>query len=273
MAPFTAYLGFALFIPLGAVVVLSFKDPSGHWTLNNMKLLLQEPYRQGFENSLKLALTTSVVPGILGLVLAHAIATSRFEFFRRLVASASGVLANFGGIPLAFIFIASYSYTGIVTVWLSSLGFNPWDHGFNLSGFNGVVFVYLYFQIPLMVLIITPALGGLRQSWREAAEGLGAGRLRYWRYVGLPVLTPSVLSGMLLLFGSGFAAYATADALTAGTANLAPLMIGNFLGGNEYGPAYANIGYAIGTGMLLVLLVTIAAYLLIRRRASRWLPS
>ena len=214
-----------------------------------------------------------MIPGVLGVVLAQAIATSRFEFFRRIVASAAGVLANFGGINLAFIFLAAYSAVGLATKWLAQIDLNPWNHGFNLYGFSGVTFVYMYFQIPLMVLIITPALGGLRASWREAAAGLGAPPWRYWFHVGIPVLMPSVLSGMLLLFGSGFAAYATAQALTAGSADLAPIMIGNFLGGNNFTPEYQNIGYAIGTGMLCVLLVTIAGYLLLRRRASRWLRS
>jgi putative spermidine/putrescine transport system permease protein len=153
---------------------------------------------------------------------------------------------------------------------LSVAHLNPWNHGFNLYSFYGVAFVYLYFQIPLMVLVITPALGGLRPAWREAAENLGASSFRYWRTVGIPVLLPSVLGGMLLLFGSAFAAYATADTLTAGTVTLAPIQIGEVLNGNVIS-GEENIGYAIGLGMLIVLTITMVLYSLVRRRASRWL--
>ena len=158
----------------------------------------------------------------------------------------------------------------MLTVWLDYIHLNPWNFGFNLYSFLGVAIVYCYFQIPLMVLVITPALGGLRPSWREAAENLGASSFSYWRTVGVPVLLPSVLGGMLLLFGSGFAAYATADTLTAGTVTLAPIQIGEVLNGNVIS-GEEHIGYAIGFGMLIVLSITMILYGLVRRRASRWL--
>ena len=210
------------------------------------------------------------VPGILGLILAYAVQTARSNIFRRLVATASGVLANFGGINLTFMFIATLGSTGALTLWLNVIRLNPWHYGFNLYSFYGVVIVYMYFQVPLMVLVITPALGGLRPSWREAAENLGASSFNYWRTVGAPLLLPSVLGGVLLLFGSGFAAYATADTLTAGTVTLAPIQIGEVLNGNVIS-GEEHIGYAIGFGMLVVLSITMILYGLVRKRASRWL--
>lgn len=121
-----------------------------------------------------------------------------------------------------------------------------------------------------MVLVITPALGGLRQSWREAAENMGASSWRYWLHVGIPVLMPSILGGMLLLFGSAFAAYATAESLTLGLIALSPIQIGNFLNGNVIA-GETHVGYAIALGMLLILAVTMILYSLVRKRASKWL--
>ncbi len=187
------------------------------------------------------------------------------------MATASGVLANFGGINLAFMFIATLGSTGALTVWLNAIGLNPWDHGFNLYSFCGVVIVYMYFQIPLMVLVITPALGGLTAVL--ARGGGEPGRLQLTTtgaHVGIPVLLPSVLGAMLLLFGSGFAAYATADTLTAGTVTLVPIQIGSFLNGNVIS-GQEHVGYALGLGMLIVLSITMILYGLVRRRASRWL--
>jgi putative spermidine/putrescine transport system permease protein len=270
MAPFAIYTFIGLGIPTLAVISLAFRSEQGKLTLANLHTVAQGTYRIGFENSIILATITSIVPGILGVFLAYAIATSHSGMLRRLVAAASGVLANFGGINLTFMFIASLGSTGVLTVWLAAIHANPWHYGFNLYSFYGVAFVYMYFQIPLMVLVITPALGGLRPSWREAAENLGASSFKYWRTVGIPVLLPSVLGGMLLLFGSGFAAYATADTLTAGTVTLAPIQIGAVLNGNVIA-GEENIGYAIGFGMLVVLSITMILYGLVRKRASRWL--
>lgn len=270
MAPFSIYVILGLGIPTVAVIDLAFRDNAGKATLSNIHTVTHGIYLTGFKNSIILAVITSVIPGILGVILAYAIETGRGTVLRRLVTTASGVLANFGGINLTFMFIAAIGETGIITAWLSVLHLNPWNVGFNLYSFDGCALVYLYFQIPLMVLVFTPALAGLRPAWREAAENLGASSWAFWRTVGIPVLLPSALGGMLLLFGSAFAAYATADTLTAGTVTLAPIQIGEVLNGNVIA-GEENIGYAIGLGMLVVLTVTMILYGLVRRRASRWL--
>ncbi len=269
--PFLAYVALAFGIPTLVIVNLAFRSDSGRLTLANIHTILSGgQYRAGFETSLKLALVTSIVPGILGTLLAYAIATSKFESFKRMVATASGVLANFGGVNLAFMFVATIGSVGLVTTWLAHLGLNPWNHGFDLYKFWGVALVYMYFQIPLMVLVTTPALGGLRPAWREAAQNLGAGRWRYWRHVGIPVLMPSVLASIFLLFGSGLSAYATTEALTGGTIALTPIQIGSYLQGNVIS-GQEHIGYALGFGMIVLLVFSIAAYAILRSRSSRWL--
>ena len=270
LAPFFIFVFLGLGVPTIAVVYKAFQGEKGGFTFSNVHGITQGVYRLGFENSFKLALLSSVIPGVLGVFLAYAILTAKSNVLRRVVLAASGVFANFGGINLTFMFIAAIGTTGTLTVWLNAIKLNPWHYGFNLYTFSGVVFVYMYFQIPLMVLVITPALGGLKQSWREAAENLGASSWRYWRHVGVPVLLPSVLGGMLLLFGSAFAAYATAESLTTGIIALSPIQIGNFINGNVIS-GQTHAGYAIAFGMLVILSVTMIAYGLVRKRASRWL--
>jgi putative spermidine/putrescine transport system permease protein len=258
-------------VPTIVIINLAFRNSQGHLSLSNLKTITSGgQYLVGFETSLKLAAVTAVVPAIFGTLLAYVIATSRFAFFRRLVATASGVLANFGGVNLAFIFIATIGSTGLASTFLAHFGLDPWNHGFDLYRISGVELVYMYFQIPLMVLIITPAIGGLKESWREAAQNLGASSWRYWRYVGVPVLMPSVLGSALLLFGSGLSAYATAEALTGGTVALTPIQIGAVLNGNVLA-GETNIGYALGFAMIVLMLLSVVGYVLLQRRASRWL--
>ena len=218
-----------------------------------MNIAVHGTYLHGFEQSLTLSLIASVIPGVFGLLLAYAIFTAkRGALLRQVVITASGVFANFGGVPLAFLFIASFGSTALVTGWLSNIGLNIYTMGFSLYTMSGVALVYMYFQIPLMVLIILPALEGLRPAWREAAENMGARSWQYWRYVGGPVLLPSFLSSVMLLFGSALAAYATAEALTAGTIPLTPIQIGTFLNGNVLA-GQENVGDALALGMVIII--------------------
>jgi putative spermidine/putrescine transport system permease protein len=272
--PFVAYIAIFLFIPLVAIVIGAFQDPrTNAFTWFNVDKALHGSYLHGFEQSLILSLLASVIPGIFGLLVAYAIftATGRAgSFLRQVVITASGVFANFGGVPLAFLFIASFGSTALVTGWLADIGLNIYNWGFSLYTLSGVTLVYMYFQIPLMVLIILPALEGLRPAWREAAENLGARNWQYWRYVGGPVLLPSFVSCLMLLFGSALAAYATAEALTSGTIPLTSIQIGSFLNGNVIA-GQENVGKALSLGMVVIIAVLMTVYVLFQRRAAKWL--
>jgi putative spermidine/putrescine transport system permease protein len=160
--------------------------------------------------------------------------------------------------------------TGFVTVILESwFGVDLYRSGFTLYSFAGLSLTYLYFQFPLMVLIMTPALEGLKREWREAADNLGASSAQYWRMVGLPILLPSILGSMILLFGNAFGAYATALALTGGRLNLVTILIGAQIRGDVLHDP--NLGYALALGMVVIMALSIALYSWLQRRAERWL--
>ena len=274
LLPFVAYVAFFLIAPLVAIIRYAFVSPSNSgFTWSNVNIAVHGSYLHGFEQSLLLSLLASVIPGVFGLLIAYAIFTARGRAataLRQVVITASGVFANFGGVPLAFVFIASFGSSALVTGWLSDLGLNIYTWGFSLYTMSGVALVYMYFQIPLMVLIILPALEGLRPAWREAAENLGAGTWSYWRHVGGPVLLPAVLGSTLLLFGFALSAYATAQALTSGTVPLTAIQIGSFLSGNVIA-GQGNVGQALGLGMVVIIAVVMVCYIVLKRRAARWL--
>ena len=271
IVPFGVYVTLGLLLPMIAVAVGAFQSNSGGFTLSNVHAATHGVYLHGFEQTIILSVVTSIVPGILGLLIAYAIFTAkRGTILRQVAVTASGVFANFGGVPLAFLFIATLGSSGLVTQWLADLGFNPYDHGFSLYTLAGVVVVYMYFQIPLMVLVILPALEGLRPAWREAAQNLGARTWDYWRFVGGPVLLPSFLGCVLLLFGSALSAYATAEALTTGTIPLTAIQIGSFLNGNVIA-GQENIGKALGLGMVVIIAVAMVLYVALQRRSAKWL--
>jgi putative spermidine/putrescine transport system permease protein len=272
LAPFAAYLTVFLGLPLWMVVARALGDGRGHVTLHNLAETFSQPqYRIAFRESIELSLWTSLLGAFFGTWLAYAMVTaSPRGVLRRIVSTGSGVLAYFAGVPLAFAFIAALGQTGAATVLLRHAGFDLYAHGFRIDSLTGVGLAYVYFQVPLMVILVTPALEGLRPQWREAAESLGASPWAFWRTVGAPVLLPAVTGATLLLFGNAFAAYATALALVNGTLPLVPSQIkaavsGNVLVGQD------RIGLALGVDMIVLMAVVMVGYGLLARRASRWL--
>jgi putative spermidine/putrescine transport system permease protein len=266
--PFLVYAFAFLFLPAGTVLVGAFKGEHGGWTFSNITNLFHQPYIGAFQNSVELSGVTALLGGVGGLLLAYAaIRDGTPRWIRSMLTTFSGVAANFGGIPLAFAFIASLGAIGIVTRFFQNqLHYNIYQHGFSLFTKTGVEIVYLYFQLPLMVLVISPAIDGLKREWREAAANLGAHPLQFWRYVGIPVLMPSILGAVILLFGNAFAAYATAYSL--GYRNLITIFIGAYYQGNVL--SNPHFGQAMALGMFLVLAVMMALYIPLQRRAARW---
>jgi len=272
VVPFFAYATMFLILPAAVVMVGAFKsDHGGYTTSNVMAILRTANLRDAFWASIKLSFWTAVVGGLFGLLIAYAsIRRGTPSWIRSAFGTFSGVAANFGGIPLAFAFIATLGTIGIVTQFIdSTFGINIYEHGFAIWSPRGVEIVYLYFQIPLMILVIAPAIDGLKAEWSEASSNLGASRYQYWRHIGVPVLMPSILGALVLLFGNAFAAYATAYALTGGTGlPLVPILIGNDLSGNVLSNPHE--GQALAFGMFVVLAAMMLFYIPLQRRASRW---
>jgi putative spermidine/putrescine transport system permease protein len=266
-----AYALAFLFIPAGEVMVGAFKNTHGAATLDNVRSLFHQPYVHEYWITIKVSLITAGAGGALGLLIAYAaIREGTPRFIRTTLTTFSGVAANFAGIPLAFAFVATLGVIGIVTSFMrDQLGWDPYAHGFTLFGETGVEITYLYFQIPLMILVIAPAIDGLRREWREAASNLGASSLQFWRYVGLPILLPSILGAFILLFGNSFSAYATAYGLTSGGVPLVPIVIGAYYTGNVL--SNPHVAQALAFGMFVVLAVMMLLYVPLQRRSARWM--
>ncbi|MCX5266782.1 ABC transporter permease subunit [Streptomyces sp. NBC_00199] len=270
VVPLLAFTALAFGLPAVAMLDGAFtaKDPATggtSYTVDNLTASLRGAYLTALLGSVKLSAVSAALGALLGLPLAQAVVTSRFRALREAVLTASGVLANFGGVPLAFAFVATLGNAGVLT-----RQFGLTDRGWDLYSFWGLVIVYLYFLIPLMVLTITPALEGLRSQWREAAQNNGATSAQYWRHVALPVLLPSLLGGLVLLFGSAFAAYATAAAMVGSSIPLVTLQIADAISGNVL-VGQENVALALSLDMVLVAGLVMAVYLPLQRRSARWL--
>jgi putative spermidine/putrescine transport system permease protein len=270
VAPFLLYVAFFLLLPIVELIIKSFQSPHGGFTFSNVSMLVQPQYRSAFVASIEVSAISAAGGGLFGLFVSYSAIHGRVpRWIQPLLTTFSGVASNFAGIPLAFAFIATLGPVGVMTVLFNRLGLHIYPR-FSIFSLAGLSVTYIYFQLPLMILIIAPSLEGLRKEWREAASNLGATPAQYWRQVGLPVLLPSLAGAMVLLFGNAFSAYATPYALTAGYINLVPIMIGSVLSGNV-SVSNPQFGDALALGMIVIIGVTVLAYVWLQRKASKWL--
>ena len=271
VVPFFAYTAIFLMLPTLIVVVGSFTDGSGRPTLGNLSALAQPQIVAGFVRSVVLSGVTAVLGAVFGAVLAYAVSTAREGgLVRRLVTSLCGVLAQFGGVTLAFAFVATVGFQGFVTLWLQRVGIDLAGSTWLYEPLKGLILVYTYFQIPLMLIVFLPAVEGLRPQWREAAESLGGSTWDYWRHVAGPILAPAFIGAMLLLFTNAFSAYATAAALISQGSPIIPLQIGGTLS-SEVILGQENVGKAMALGMVAIVALVMTIYAVLERRTTRWL--
>jgi len=270
--PFFLFAFLFLILPSLRLFVGSFTNNTGQFTLSNILELFRQPFiLNAYWLSIRISAVTAIGGGIFGFLLAYAVTIGGLpKPLRSLLITFSGVASNFAGVPLAFAFVATLGRTGFITALLRDVfGINLYQTGFNLYSFAGLSLTYMYFQFPLMVLIMAPALDGLKREWREAAENLGASKLQYWLQIAMPVLLPSILGAMILLFGNAFGAYATAYALTGGTLPIITIQIGAQIRGDVlHNP---GLGYAMAMGMVVIMAISLAGYSWLQKVSERWL--
>jgi putative spermidine/putrescine transport system permease protein len=267
--PFVLFVILFLVMPTLRIIVGAFQTPDGTLTLTNIAGLLKPSLLEPAWVSVKLSAITALLGCLIGFPIAWALVRGALP---KPVHSAfmtfSGVAANFAGVPLAFAFISTLGRLGLVTVILSYFGINLAATGFDLISFTGLVITYLYFQIPLMVLIIAPAIEALKREWQEAAQSLGASNFQYFTKVVLPIMGPSLLGSFALLFANAFGAVATPIALTGSGITILPIMLHAQIRGDVLGDPH--LGYALAFAMVAITGIANLIYIIMRRRAEKW---
>jgi putative spermidine/putrescine transport system permease protein len=281
--PFFLFIIVFVILPSTNLFVGAFEDSLGRFTLSNISGLMDPYVLKSYSISLQVSAITSLVGGVFGFLVAYAITIGKTPLWmRNILRTFSGLAANFGGVPLAFAFIATLGHTGLISTLLKQIcypgkngiqvcPFDIYQNGFNLYSVTGLTLAYVYFQFPLMVLTIAPALEGLKREWCEASENLGGSAAQYWWHIALPVLLPSLLGATILLFASAFGAFATAQALTGGSIYLVTILIGQQIRGDVLNNP--NEGYALALGMVVIMAVCILGYSLLQRRTAKWLKA
>lgn len=271
LVPFAAYVVLFLALPTVLAVTSGFVDGTGAFTLDNLAALGDPLVLTTFANSAGLSVITAVVGAVVGALVCWAmLGLSETGAVRTAVDAASGVLAQFGGVMLAFVLIAAIGAQGVVTVFVRELtGISFYENGVWLYDLPGVALAYLIFQVPLMIITFMPALAALKPQWMEAHLTLGGTRGGFWLHVGMPVLAPAFLASLLLLFANAFSSYATAAALASQGSQIVPLQIRTALT-SETVLGRENLAGSLALGMIVVVALAMALYTLVQRRAARW---
>jgi putative spermidine/putrescine transport system permease protein len=269
IAPFMLFALLFLLLPTATLMFGAFQDAQGHFTFGNVSRLFSDSILDAYWISIKISAVSSLCGALIGLVLALAAIQGQLPgWVRPTLMTFSGVASNFAGVPLAFAFLATLGRVGLVTALLRDVfDFDLYGTGFSILSFAGLAMTYLYFQIPLMVLIIAPAVDGMKKEWREACESLGGSSWYFWWHVALPILFPSILGAALLLFANAFGAVATAYALTGSTLDIVPIMLYAQIRGDVLHDQ--NLGYALALGMIVITGLSNAGYIWLRARAER----
>jgi putative spermidine/putrescine transport system permease protein len=272
--PWVAWLGLLPFfifglafeiLPILTTLRSSFTD-HGRFTLDFYRQAMEPLFLRSFITTFKISTATAFLGVVLGTLVAYAIITTRNKFLQNLLTALSDVTTNFGGAPLAFAFIVILGSTGIITLLLKEIGIQLYPH-FRIYSASGLTIAYLYFQLPLMILLIIPSLLGLKREWHEAALNLGASTFQYWMRVALPILFPSLASGFLLLFANSFGAYATAWTLTGSDVDLITIRIAALIRGEvQLAPELAD---ALSIISLLIMLACVMGYTLLSNRSRK----
>lgn len=270
LAPFTAYLVLFLFLPTVLAIGSGFFTKDGSFTFDNVAALGDPVILATFWNSTWVSLLTAVIGAIVGALVCYALlGVADTNPLRAVVDAAAGVLAQFGGVMLAFAWIATLGLQGVVTLLLKNAGIDIFADGPWIYELPGLILPYIYFQIPLMVITFMPALSALKPQWAEANLTLGGTRASFWVRIGIPVLAPSFLASFLLLFANAFSSYATAAALASQGSPIVPLQIRTALT-SETVLGRENLAGALALGMIVIVGIVMWLYSVIQRRAARW---
>lgn len=270
VVPFIIFAVMFLILPTLYLVGAAFVGRDGQFTFDNIAGLFTDQIMAAYWISIRISGASAILGALIGLAIAIALIRGKLPAgLRSAVMTFSGVASNFAGVPLAFAFISTLGRLGLVTIILKFIGVDLYKSGFNLLSFWGLTITYLYFQIPLMILIIAPAIDGLKKEWNEAAQILGASQWQFWRHIGLPILFPSFLGTLSLLFANAFGAIATAYALTGSSLNIVPILLYAQIRGDAL--QNPGLGAALALGMILITAVSNIIYLVISARAERWM--
>lgn len=253
LMPFIVLVVAFLFGPLLTMIIMSIqKTGGGGFSLEQYKEIFTNLfYIQSFKNSITLSLVASIISIIICSITAYFI-TKLSQKTQDMVLNLSNLTNNFSGVPLAFAFMIMLGNSGVFIILAKKFGVEILMN-FNLYSWAGLLLMYVYFQIPLGVMLLFPTLQGIKEELKQAAFLLGASSFEFWRYVGLPIILPGIVGVFSILFANAMGAYASAYALVGSNYNLLTVQIGGLISGDIFSRTELASAIAVVLAIILIL--------------------
>lgn len=247
LSPTIIIITLFLLLPMSWVITNSFIC-NDNWSLNNyLEIIHSSFYIKAFKNSLSLSFLSAFIGLSIASITCIALKNTNLKIKNSILAL-TNITSNFAGVPLSFAFIVMFGFNGCFTLFFKEIGLID---SFNLYSSNGLLLIYIYFQIPLAILLLYPAFANLNKSWQEAATLLGASKPIYWLKIALKIIMPSLLGTFIILIANALGAYASAFALMNSNYNLITIRIASLVAGDLY--LEPNLAAALAVLLMLLL--------------------
>lgn len=252
-------------IPLADMVIRSFMD-GGTFTLDNYASVFTKPvYLVAMKNSLWITLSSSVIGLIIDFFVGMALSGSKGKG-KSLYLSLLNLTSTFSGVPLSIAFITVLGTSGVFVLIGRQFGIDVLAN-YHLYSLGGMFIIYVYFQIPMGTLLMLPAFEKIRKEWKESAYLMGAGNIKFWTHIGIPVMMPAILGTFNMLFANAIASYATPYLLVNNSISLLSIkVVDMFVGDVKQRP---GLGSALAIVLLVIVVVQIGLTNLCKRHFEK----
>jgi putative spermidine/putrescine transport system permease protein len=233
-------------------------DPGG-FTLDNFTALTKPLYARVFLDTIWICFLTAFFALIVGYPLAYALVRARHVALKSAILVITITPLFLGEVVRTYSWIVVLGNNGFLNAMLLKSGLIDAPVQFMFTRF-GVVTALVHVTLPIMVIMLAAALSHIDQDYERAAASLGAGPIRAFVTVTLPLSTPGIIAGVTTAFAWTFSAFATPQLIGGGQVN----MVANLV----YQLGFASFNFPFAASLSVAGLVLTFAVLALMRAAA-----
>jgi putative spermidine/putrescine transport system permease protein len=261
-----ALCAFGLIAALAAVFQFSLRayvpgslEPGG-LTLDNFTALLKPLYARVFAETVWICAITAFCTLLIGYPVALALVRTKNRFLKSAILIIIITPLFLGEVVRTYSWIVVLGNNGFINSLLLKLGLidRPMQMMFTRAG---VLAALVHVTLPIMVIMLAAALAHIDRDYERAAESLGAGPIRAFLTITLPLSAPGIIAGVTTAFAWTFSAFATPQLIGGGQVN----MVSNLV----YQLGFASFNFPFAASLSVTGLALTFAVLALLRVATR----
>ena len=227
----------------------------GGFTFDNFTAMLHPLYARVFLDTVWLCLLTALISLVLAYPLAYALVRSTHVATKSFILIVTVTPLFLGEVVRTYSWIVVLGHSGFINSVLVKTGIiaQPLQLLFTVTG---VTIALVHVTLPVVVVMLAAAISHIDPDYEKAAESLGAGPLRIFFTVTLPLSGPGIVAGLTTAFAWTFSAFATPQLVGGGKVN----MVSNLV--YQLGFANFNFPFAAALCMAGLLLTYVSIYLM-----------